>query len=468
MKYLLNFALEVRGEEDKGKKKGMVRRKSMLKGRISRIGRYAIASSITDQCITCTTFNILAPIYKRLSDEDEDGRESDYRTYWLARNQRILDWLLRERSTIICLQEFWVGNEELVSMYEKRLGDAGYNNFQLARTNNRGDGLLTAVHRDYFRVINHRDLLLNDIGDRVAQLLHVELVNPFFQNRSTNVRQEILIVNTHLLFPHDSSLCLVRLHQVYEILQNVESYQKEFKLNPMPILLCGDWNGSKRGHVYKFLRSQGFVSSYDTAHQYTDADAHKWVSHRNHRGNICGVDFIWLLNPNKYRKLLKTSWNETVFSMFKSLLRRASLTACDAFAFLKTDSGGDFITYSCFCEALRQLNLAGHPYGLSEEEMKDLWFQADIDGNGVLDYNEFQQRIWNSEDSDDDGSVHGNDVHDTVQAIGFSVKNAVLFPTEVEKGMWPEDYSLSDHARLTVVLSPVRMPCSQIILDKSR
>ncbi|KMT16454.1 hypothetical protein BVRB_3g050770 isoform A [Beta vulgaris subsp. vulgaris] len=444
----------------------MVRRKGMLKGRISRIGRYAIASSITDQCITCTTFNILAPIYKRLSDENEAGRESDYRAYWLARNQRILDWLLRERSTIICLQEFWVGNEELVSMYEKRLGDAGYINFQLARTNNRGDGLLTAVHRDYFRVINHRDLLLNDIGDRVAQLLHVELVNPFFLNRSTNVRQEILIVNTHLLFPHDSSLCLVRLHQVYEILQNVESYQKEFKLNPMPILLCGDWNGSKRGHVYKFLRSQGFVSSYDTAHQYTDADAHKWVSHRNHRGNICGVDFIWLLNPNRYRKLLKTSWNETVFSMFKTLLRRASLTETDAFAFLKAHSGGDYIIYSGFCEALRQLNLAGHCYGLSEEEMKDLWVQADIDGNGVLDFSEFQQRIWNLEDTDD-GSVHDNDVHDMMpgmqQAIGFSVKNAVLFPTEVEKGMWPEDYSLSDHARLTVVFSPVRMPCSQLI-----
>ncbi|XP_057547300.1 uncharacterized calcium-binding protein At1g02270-like isoform X2 [Amaranthus tricolor] len=442
--------------------------KSMLKGSISRIGRYAIASSITDQCITCTTFNILAPIYKRLSDDEDDiGRESDYRAYWLARNQRILDWLLCERSTIICLQEFWVGNEELVSMYEKRLGDAGYINFQLARTNNRGDGLLTAVHKDYFRVINHRDLLLNDIGDRVAQLLHVELVNPLFLNRSKNVRQEILIVNTHLLFPHDSSLCLVRLHQVYEILQNVEAYQKEFELNPMPILLCGDWNGSKRGHVYKFLRSQGFVSSYDTAHQYTDDDAHKWVSHRNHRGNICGVDFIWLLNPNRYRKLLKTSWNETVFSMFKSLLRRASLTEDYAFAFLKADSEGDYITYSGFCEALRQLKLAGHRYGLSEEEMKDLWVQADIDGNGVLDHCEFQQRIWYSEDLDD-GSIHDNDchddaVHDMQQAIGFSVKNAVLFPTQVEKGMWPEDYSLSDHARLTVVFSPVRMPCSKLI-----
>jgi hypothetical protein len=33
-----------------------------------------------------------------------------------------------------------LGNEELVNMYEKRLGDAGYLNFKLARTNNRGDG----------------------------------------------------------------------------------------------------------------------------------------------------------------------------------------------------------------------------------------------------------------------------------------------------------------------------------------
>ncbi|XP_031253553.1 uncharacterized calcium-binding protein At1g02270 isoform X2 [Pistacia vera] len=383
------------------------------------------------------------------------------------RNQRILDWLLCERSSIICLQEFWVGNEELVNIYEKRLGEAGYLHFKLGRTNNRGDGLLTAVHKDHFRIINYRQLLFNDCGDRVAQLLHVELVAPFSQCRNGDVRQELLIVNTHLLFPHDSSLCIVRLHQVYKILQHVESYQKEYNLNPIPIILCGDWNGSKRGHVYKFLRSQGFVSSYDTAHQYTDADAHKWVSHRNHRGNICGVDFIWLLNPNKYRKLLKTSWSEAVFGMFKYLLRRASLTESDAFAFLKADNDADCITYSGFCEALQQLNLTGHCHGLIVEETKDLWVQADIDGNGVVDYKEFKQRIWNPTSSDQRDET-GNEVREGVvkgnqeQTIGFSVKNAVLFPPEVEKGRWPENYSLSDHARLTVVFSPIRMPCSQL------
>ena len=43
----------------------------------------------------------------------------------------------------------------------------------------------------------------------------------------------------------------------------------------------------------------------------------QWVSHRNHRGNICGVDFIWLCNPNKSRKPLRTSWAEAVFSIIK-------------------------------------------------------------------------------------------------------------------------------------------------------
>ncbi|XP_042047092.1 uncharacterized calcium-binding protein At1g02270-like [Salvia splendens] len=433
-------------------------------GILSRIGSYAIASSTTDpSCISCTTFNILAPIYKRLNHEDPSFRESDVKDYWMDRNQRILNWLLCERSSIICLQEFWVGNEELVSIYDKRLGDAGYLNFKLARTNNRGDGLLTAVHKDYFRVINHRELLFNDFGDRVAQLLHVELNAPFSQTLNGHIRQELLIVNTHLLFPHNSSLCLERLRQVYKILQYVESYLKENKLKPLPILLCGDWNGSKRGHIYKFLRSQGFVSSYDTAHQYTDADAHRWVSHRNHRGNICGVDFIWLLNPNRYRKLLNASWSEALLGMFKYQLRRASLTEEDAFAFLKADNDGDFISYAGFCEALRQLNLIGHCNGLSNEEIQGLWVQTDMDGNGVVDYKEFKLRIWNASWFEQGAKANDEDAADAEEAIGFSIKNAVLFPTEVEKGTWPEDYSLSDHARLTVVFSPVRMSCPRMI-----
>ncbi|XP_039043803.1 uncharacterized calcium-binding protein At1g02270-like [Hibiscus syriacus] len=271
-------------------------------------------------------------------EKNQSVRESDFRAFWLARN-KILNWLLYERSSIICLQEFWDGNEELVHMHEERLGAAGYDTFKLARSNNRGDGLLTSIHKEYFKVLNHGELFFNDFGDRVAQLLHVRLIAPFSRNQNGNVEQEIIIVNTHLLFPHDSSLSIVRLHQVYQILQYLETYQRENKLSQTPVILCSDLNGNKRGHVYKLIRSQGFVSSYDIAHEYTDSDvdAHRvsifdfrfyfstslsiyhhvflslqcllikyvgfhrrvsgilqWVSHQNHRGNICGVDFIWL------------------------------------------------------------------------------------------------------------------------------------------------------------------------------
>jgi hypothetical protein len=57
---------------------------------------------------------------------------------------------------------------------------------------------------------------------------------------------------------------------VCKILEHLERYKAEQKLPPMPIVLCGDWNGSKRGQVYKFMRSQGFTSSFDTARNFED------------------------------------------------------------------------------------------------------------------------------------------------------------------------------------------------------
>ena len=43
----------------------------------------------------------------------------------------------------------------------------------------------------------------------------------------------------------------------------------------------------------------------------------------------------------------------------------------------------------CFSSTI-QLNLTGHCNGLTKKEIKDLWIQADIDGNGIVDYKEFQ------------------------------------------------------------------------------
>ncbi|KAA8549925.1 hypothetical protein F0562_001609 [Nyssa sinensis] len=415
-------------------------------------------------CFSCTTFNILAPIYKRL---DGKNCESEFRELWCGRNESILDRLLNLKSAIICLQEFWMGNEELVGMYEKRLGDTGYVTYKLARTNNRGDGLLTAVHQNHFHVLNYREVLFHDIGDRVAQLLHVELLVHSSQDQLAKMEKEALVVNTHLIFPHDSSYCFLRLKQVYKILQYIESYCHEYQLPPVPIILCGDWNGSKKGNVYKFLRSQGLVSSYDSAHHYTDngEDSCKWVSHRNHRGNVCGVDFIWLLNPNKHRKPLKESFIEAVLGNINNLLLQVPTKGVDPLHLLETD--GSYITYSQFSQAVAELGLTGHTQdGLNNEDIKDLWERIDTDGDGVIDLSHFA-RAWNpctflkqiEEDGEENSSRPKETLSKPISAttIGFNVNKAMLFPLEVETGVWPENYSLSDHAQLTVEFSPVQL-----------
>lgn len=456
----------------------------------------APSPSVAETSLSCTTFNILAPIYKRLGSEA--CRESDFREFWLSRNHRILERLLFSGSSVICLQEFWLGNEELVRLYEDTL--ARYQTYKLARTNGRGDGLLTAINIERLQVLNYKELLFHDCGDRVAQIFHLRFREPF-SKRGHIAEQEFLLVNTHLLFPHDSKYCLIRLRQVYKILECLEQFKIEHSMASTTVILCGDWNGSKRGHVYKFLRSQGFVSSYDSAHRYSDSDAHQWVSHRNHRGNLCGVDFIWFLNPSKSQKPLSTSWKEAVLSIIKAKLFEAGLKERDAFCFFQLQENGDIVTFTQFQRALQLLGLTETDLeGLTKGEMEDLMKTLDIDGNGLIDYSEFegvfsvetnisearkilvnfsklkeQMRRMNVPETASVSSPAsmvtnvatrkedvpwnlqrqmGNCISDSV--AGFAVHNAFLFPPEVEKGFWPEDYSLSDHAPLTAIFTPLR------------
>eukprot|EP00897_Mesotaenium_endlicherianum_P007144 jgi/Mesen1/6458/ME000033S05748 len=478
-----------------------------------------------DLSVSCTTFNILAPIYKRV--RGEGIRESEFREVWLKRNNQILDMLIENGSTVLCLQEFWIGNEELVKLYDEKLRAEGYDTYKLARTNNRGDGLYTAVKRDAFEVVETRELLFNDCGDRVAQVLRLRSRHVGGAGQQWPV--EFLVVNTHLLFPHNANSSLIRLRQSYKILEFLEQYKTESRLPPMPIVLCGDWNGSKRGQVYKFLRSQGFTSSYDIHREYKDHDAHCWVSHRNHHGNICGVDFIWLLNPSGEDHVLTADWKAAVFGMIKSKLSAAGLEEEEeAFNFFQSPEEVDgCITLNNFQLAMDQLGLTGDDsVGLTRKEIGELMQSVDTDGNGVIDYEEFK-RIFSIESMEKTYSkikeatgiqegpwTDGSDelrrleptpvssplrkapvvsipshlpvrelspsalgvgkhivgaravmtgelaVEDRLQPgkyINLAVKRAHLYPPEMEEGRWPEHYSLSDHAPVTAVFSPLCM-----------
>eukprot|EP00850_Spirogloea_muscicola_P015156 SM000114S24119 [mRNA] locus=s114:59280:66958:- [translate_table: standard] len=340
--------------------------------------------------LSCTTFNILAPIYKRI--DNQGLRESQLKDIWLARNEQILSMLLGKASSMICLQEFWLGSKELVSLYQEKLGQAGYSTYTLARTNNRGDGLITAIDTSKLSVVDYKELLFHDCGDRVAQLLRVKSKLAGADGGPL----EMLLLNTHLLFPHNANSCLIRLRQAYKILEYVENYKLANNLPLMPIILCGDWNGSKRGQVYKFLRSQGFVSSFDLAHKYTDTERQKWVSHKNHRGNICGVDFIWLLNPVGQTKPLTADWKAAVFGMIKAKLREFGLNQRAAFEFFMEDGsdGDDRVTLKDFQTAMDKLGLtSSESVGLTRKEIVELMDSADTDGNGYIDYEEFKNLL---------------------------------------------------------------------------
>jgi hypothetical protein len=43
----------------------------------------------------------------------------------------------------------------------------------------------------------------------------------------------------------------------------------------------------------------------------------QWVSHQNHRGNLAGVDFIYLLNPSNQCEKLEADWKYGAFAMIR-------------------------------------------------------------------------------------------------------------------------------------------------------
>ncbi|KAK3254499.1 hypothetical protein CYMTET_36286 [Cymbomonas tetramitiformis] len=179
-----------------------------------------LKDDVRDREIRLTTFNILAPIYKRLTGDAD--RESDHEQLYMARNGKIIDHLIASGSSILCLQEFWHSSDELRALYTERLTAAGYALFVTPRTNNRGDGLLTAHLADQFALLDQRSIFFNDCADRVAQLSHFTL--PGIEDGSG----EFLLVNLHLLFPHNTNSTLIRLRQVWKVIEYLQVHKLSF------------------------------------------------------------------------------------------------------------------------------------------------------------------------------------------------------------------------------------------------
>lgn len=406
------------------------------------------------------SFNILCPEYKRTASTG-DGRESDDLSRAMARTNALIELVLSVEPDVACLQEFWHASEEATRAWTEALAKAGYATRITKRTNGRCDGLLTAVKTSTFEVLDVRDVLFNDCGDRVACV-----------SRVRRGGLEALIVNTHLLFPHNANSSLIRLREVFKILEYLKAMLSEPVMagRKVPVIITGDFNGSNRGRVYKFLTSQGFINALDSC-QLRDGCETPWVSHLNHHGECVGVDHMMLLNPSNQVLEIGASWKEAVFAMIRAKIVENGIVD-DVAAFAAFDENADgSLSKEEFIEFANKIGLCGEKSpGLLKDELEEIFNACDDDGNSLIDFQEFVRRmditgmaksLADPNLSLDIGDYMASSASDQVvlplteswdeqrEALDLEIECASL-PEDMLDGRWPEKerFDVSDHGPL--------------------
>jgi mRNA deadenylase 3'-5' endonuclease subunit Ccr4 len=246
-----------------------------------------------------SSFNMLAPIYKRLSSYDlhakDQKRESQFLDLWKHRASKTMSFidnqLLCSDSSIISLQEFWL-EKEYLNYFSREFIARNFDLFNYKRTGPKYDSLLTIVDRRTFAVKGVKNIALCSLRDRVALLLWLE-------HRSSG--QHLLLVNTHLTFPHDSTESSQQIEEIEFILREMGSFAKNAGIaNRALQFVVGDLNESLGGNVDETLQRHHFQSCFRISppintRDATDTSPHwHFVSHRNHRQEEVGADHVFI------------------------------------------------------------------------------------------------------------------------------------------------------------------------------
>lgn len=247
-----------------------------------------------------TTFNLLNPTFNRI--DDSGARESTRDELWVSRNAAIVRHLSQSDSDIVALQEYWVeGPAGYRALYEHQLCSLGpYEAIECPRPG-RSDGCLTLLGPRVELLEEIAAVHLGDFADRVAHIIRVRV--------GGERGAEVLLVNTHLTFPHAPHLTSLRLDELRRIMCVLHETQSRLSPAPeydLPIICCGDFNGSPSGLVYHAMHAHGFVSAVDR-HRGCGQYARRvprgpdgrvepggsWITHRAHTGRCSGVDYVW-------------------------------------------------------------------------------------------------------------------------------------------------------------------------------
>ena len=152
--------------------------------------------------------------------------------------------------------------------------------YYVQRTCDLDDGLgIFLRKKSTLKFINQKNLYLNDIGNRVALLLHLKYEN-----------NPLLIINIHLTFPHHSSDRQLRIVQMNRFLHLIDEYRQSANLldKQCSIILCGDLNSPDDNDPVYHQLIQTFQSSYRIIH-----GKEPQVTHLTHRNEEVSTDFIF-------------------------------------------------------------------------------------------------------------------------------------------------------------------------------
>lgn len=273
-----------------------------------------------------TTFNLLAPCYKRMHPEalpsgvvgngllagqakasTRTSRESEFADLWRQRAVETVNFIKREMSSsdVICLQEFWF-DPGYEAIFRSALG-ADYNFHTLQRTGSKADGVAVLLRRGKFEVRSSHGLSLSSVGDRVALVMHLRIVRPegdptviggvegtaAVGEGVTVEGEDLLLVNTHLAFPHHMLDRANQMSQILAVTNAVEGLVRDAGLPPMtPRVVVGDLNVEESDAVCRHLSENGFRSAFASLHR-----EQRVVTHRNHRGEEVMVDHVFVKAP---------------------------------------------------------------------------------------------------------------------------------------------------------------------------
>jgi len=390
--------------------------------------------------IKLVSFNILAPCYHKVKPEvsppvrhtSHGGEadlaqappvkilESEVEALYLKRNAAICEQLLSRDADIICVQEFWAASEPLRKLFRDTLctPEAGYTLKELRRTahwRKRSDGLAMFVKESRLVLQDSRDILFHDCGDRVAQLLLLA-VRPPPDSSISYPPQQFLCVNTHLLFPHNGYSTNIRLREMTKVLGFVESFRQRELCSDVcgratvriPVIIAGDFNGSPKGVVYNYVRSQNYKSAMEETWGGGKDKSRwdNWISHRSHKKEIVGVDHVFFLNPSdqtEERLPPVPDWTDLVFrELMQQIVEKGygGNSMQDVFAAFDEDASKT-ITREEFAATLSKLGFQreGEP-ALTKEEIDILVDSADTNGDGTIDFKEFCNRFQAAESRD--------------------------------------------------------------------